>query len=370
MRFAHPEFLWSAALVVPALSLFLAWAWRKKQRAMSQFIQPRLLNTLLLHASPFRQKLRMVLLVLAVAFLLIALARPQWGFVWEEARQRGLDIVVALDTSKSMLAEDVAPNRLERAKLAALDLARLAKTDRLALVPFSGSAFLQCPLTMDNETFAENVRLLDTKIIPRDGTALPDAIETAMTVLTPDDRNEKALVIITDGENHEGDAVAAAHKAAKAGMRIFTVGVGTEAGEIIPVRDAKGRFDHHRDADGNVVKTRLARPLLEQVATEGDGFYLPLSGANSMEVLYHRGLEQMPKSELASRRLQRYHERYQWPLGLAIVLLLIEILIPERKPAGSTVSPTASDNRSRRELPLLPGEATTRKRVESEQAIS
>jgi Ca-activated chloride channel homolog len=278
-----------------------------------------------------RQKLRLTLVVLAAALLLVTLARPQWGFAWEEAKQRGLDIVVALDVSKSMLAEDVSPNRLERAKLAALDLTRFVRSDRLALVPFAGGAFLQCPLTLDYGNFSENVRSLDAKTIPRDGTALPEAIETALTVFPPEHQNEKALVIISDGENHEGDAIAAAQKAAKAGMRIFTIGVGTAGGELIPERDTQGRVSFHRDAEGNVVKTRLAKSLLEQIAKEGNGFYLPLQGANTMELLYRHGLEPMPKSDLSGLRLRRYHEHYAWPLALAIVFLLVEMFVPERK---------------------------------------
>ena len=352
MKFPQPVFLWLLAVVVPALTLFLIWSWRQRQRLLRQFINDRLLGGLVIGVNKRRRKLRLTFLVLAVALLLLALARPQWGYEWEEAKQRGLDIVVAFDISKSMLAEDVKPNRLERAKLAALDLAHVVESDRLALVPFAATAFLQCPLTFDSETFAQNVRMLDVNVIPVPGTALPDAIETAMSVLKAEEQNEKALVIISDGENHEGDAIAAAQKAAKAGMRIFTIGVGTTEGELIPEHDAKGRVEFHRDADGNVVKTRLAESLLQQIATAGNGFYLSLRGANVMDTLYRQGLQPMPKTELGSRRLQRYYERYQWPLGLAIVLLLIEMFIPERKPTASPASPAASVHVSRREVTL------------------
>jgi Ca-activated chloride channel family protein len=331
MRFVHRQFLWLLTLILPALIAFLIWSWRTRERLVAQFMTQRLLGSLIVGVSPLRRKIRLALLVLSVALLLVALARPQWGFEWEEAKQRGLDIVVALDTSKSMLAEDVKPNRLERAKLAALELGQLAKSDRLALLPFAGSAFLQCPLTSDSEIFAQNVRMLDTKTIPRDGTALPDAIETAMTVLKADESNVKTLVILTDGENHEGDPLAAAQTAARSGLRIFTIGIGTAEGELIPERDIKGRIEYHRDADGNVVKSHLAESLLQQVATEGNGFYMPLRGAKTMDTLYQEGLAPMPKSELSSRRVRRYHERYVWPLALAIVFLVIEMVLPERK---------------------------------------
>lgn len=354
MKFAQPHVLWALAVIVPALILFFIWAERARSRLMRQFIQERLLGALLSGLSPRRRRWRQVLVVLAVALLLVALARPQWGYEWEEAHQRGLDIVVALDTSKSMLAEDIKPNRLERAKLAALDLANLAQSDRLALVPFAATAFLQCPLTIANDIFAENVRLLNVSTMPVPGTALPDAIETAMTVLkSGEDQNEKALVIISDGENWEGDALAAAEKAAQAGMRIFTIGVGTTDGDLIPTRDTKGRVEFHRDADGNVVKTRLNETLLQQIASAGNGFYLPLAGANAMNTLYEKGLAPMPQSDLSTRRFRRYHEQYHWPLALAIVLLIAEMFLPERTSEKASSSRAVRDNRPESEAVTL-----------------
>src|SRR6266568_4627817 len=181
MHFAHPQMLWLLAVTVSLLTWFLWWAWRKKQSLVAQFVQSRLLAQLTIGVSPARQKFRLALMVFAVACAMLALARPQWGFDWEETKQRGLDIVVAIDTSKSMLAEDVAPNRLVRAKLAALDLMQQAKADRLGLVAFAGSAFLQCPLTIDDAAFRQSVDSLDVNIIPQGGTALAQAIETALT---------------------------------------------------------------------------------------------------------------------------------------------------------------------------------------------
>ena len=159
--------LWLLLVLPPALLAFFWWAWRTRQRLMTQFIQARLLSALTVGISARRQKIRLACLILAVVSLLLALARPQWGFDWEEVKQRGLDIVVAIDTSKSMLAEDIAPNRLARAKLAALDLMQQAKSDRLSLVAFAGSAFLQCPLTIDDAAFRQSVETLDVNVIPQ-----------------------------------------------------------------------------------------------------------------------------------------------------------------------------------------------------------
>src|SRR5438876_3186970 len=343
MHFAHPQMLWLLAVTVSLLTWFLWWAWRKRQSLVAQFVQSRLLAQLTIGVSPLRQKVRLALIVFAVACAMLALARPQWGFDWEEAKQRGLDIVVAIDTSRSMLAEDVQPNRLARAKFAALDLMREAKKDRLALVPFAGAAFLQCPLTLDEEAFRQSVEALEVGIIPVGGTALTEAIETALTAFKEGD-NFKILVLFTDGEDHDSGALAAAEKAAKAGLKVFTIGLGTANGELLRVTDEKGVVSYIKDEQGNVVKSRLNESLLQQIATATGGFYLPLRGANSMKTLYDKGLALLPKSEISERLIRRYHERYQWPLALALAALLAEQFLPERKRAAraETIVPGAN----------------------------
>jgi Ca-activated chloride channel family protein len=331
MTFANPHTLWLLLAIPPALLAFFWWAGRTRQRLLTQFIQARLLPALTVGISARRQKIRVGCLVLAVVCLILALARPQWGFDWQEMKQRGLDIVVAIDTSKSMLAEDIAPNRLARAKLAALELMQRARTDRLGLVAFAGSAFLQCPLTIDDAAFRQSVEALNVNIIPQGGTAIAEAIETALTAFKEGD-NYKVLVLFTDGEDHDSGALEAAEKAAKDGMRIFTIGVGTAEGELLRIKDAQGGSDYIRDEQGNVVKSHLNERLLQQIAgaTEG-GFYLPLRGAKAIDTLYDQGLAKLPKSQHQEKFVRQYHERYHWPLAVAIVLLLVEMLFPERK---------------------------------------
>src|SRR5438128_7422786 len=213
MLFGNSRMLWLAAIAVPLLAVFFWWSWRKRQQLTKQFVQARLLAQLTVGVSASRLKLRLVLLVLAVALLFVALARPMWSEATEEVRQHGLDIVVAIDTSRSMLAEDITPNRLERSKLAALDLMRLAKQDRLGLVAFAGTAFLQCPLTLDEEAFRQSVNALEVGIVPQGGTALAEAIETSLTAFKEEGENIKVLVLFTDGEDHEPGALEAAQKA-------------------------------------------------------------------------------------------------------------------------------------------------------------
>jgi len=332
MRFGHPQILWLLLLVPPALVLFFWWVMRSRQRLLAQFIQARLLSQLTVGVSPARRKMRFALVILAVALLILALARPQRGFDLEEIEQRGLDIVLAVDTSKSMLAEDIAPNRLERAKLAALELMQKAGTDRLGLVAFAGDGFLECPLTFDNTAFQQSVQALDVNTVSEGGTALAASINTALTAFKEKD-HYKVLVLLTDGEDNDSEAAAleAAQDAAKTGLNIFTIGIGTTTGDLIRVANANGNSDYVRDEQGDVVKSHLNEALLQQIASASGGFYLPLRGANTMDTLYERGLAPLPKSEGTEKLIRRYHEQFQWPLAAAMALLIAEMLLPERK---------------------------------------
>lgn len=341
MQFATPYLLWLLLVLPPALALFLWWASRTRQRLLAQFIQTRLLSALTVGVSPARRKIRFGGLLLSVALLIVALARPQYGFDLQKIERRGLDIVVAIDTSKSMLAEDIAPDRLERAKLATLDLMQRAKPDRLGLVAFAGDAFLECPLTYDNTAFQQCVQNLSVNTLPLGGTSLATAIQTAQAAFKEGD-HFKVLVLITDGEDNvnSGEALAAAQSAAKAGLKIFTIGIGTAEGTLLRVNDANGNSDYIRDPDGNVVKSHLNESLLRQIGSATGGFYLPLRGANTMEMLYDRGLAPLPKSEGEERLVRRYHEQYQWPLAMAVLLLLAEMLLPERKKSAVQSPPS------------------------------
>jgi Ca-activated chloride channel family protein len=333
MTFGYSSSAWATLVIVPSLILFLIWAWRRKQQLISQFVTSRLLANLTVGVSTARQKARLVMLATAVTLTWLALARPQWGFEWEEARSQGLDILVAIDTSKSMLASDITPTRLARAKLAVFDLMKIAKQDRLGLIAFAGSAFLQTPLTLDEEAFRQNVETLDTGIIPQGGTALADAIETARKAFETSGENHKVLVLFTDGEDQDTGALEAAERAAKEGMKIYTIGVGTAEGELIQVPNEQGQIGFLKDEQGNVVKSHLNEGLLQQIATAGGGFYLPLRGANPMETLYHHpnGLASLPKAESTSRLIKSYHDRFYWFLVPAIVVLIAEMFLPQRR---------------------------------------
>lgn len=340
MNFAHPRMLWLLLVLVPALSLFLWWSYRRKQALIRQFVQSRLLAQLTIGLSTKRLQIRSVLLVLSVIFLLLTLARPQWGFTWEETAQRGRDIIIAIDASKSMLAADLPPSRLQRAKYAALDLMKLARQDRFALVAFAGTAFLQCPLTMDDEAFRQSIDVLEPSILPQGGTAISQAIEAALTAFEKEEGdNHKIMVLFTDGEDHQEGISNAVKKAAELGLRIFTVGVGTPGGEVIRIPDQRGQLQFLRDEQGNVVKSRLNEALLKEIANQSAALYLPLQGANTMELLYEKGLKPLPTTEFAAKLVKRFREQYIWPLAIAILLLVFEVLIPDQNKSSRPASP-------------------------------
>lgn len=329
MSFANIRMLWFSALLLPLAAWFLWWSWRRKQELMRLFVSDRLLKGLLDSFSPERQRTKAILWLLGLAFLLLALSRPQWGYVWEETTQRGRDIIVAIDTSRSMLAEDMAPDRLTRAKLAALDLLRLAKTDRLGLIAFAGGAFLQCPLTMDDEVFRQNVNALNVGIIPQGGTAIGEAIDVALETFSNEEGdNHRVMVIFTDGEDHDSDVLKQAAKAKERNLKIFTVGVGTPAGQILKVVDDQGRATFIKDDAGNVVQSKLNEDLLRKAATEGGGFYLALRDADAMKVLFARGIQPLQAGDISNKMMRRLNERFYWPLSIAVLLLLIEAMLP------------------------------------------
>lgn len=331
MNFDQPFYLYLAGSLVPATALFLWWAWMQKQRAIGLFVRSRLLAQLTVGVSRRRQILKSTLAGVAVALLLVSLARPQWGMTEEEVRSRGLDIVVAIDTSKSMLAADLKPSRLERAKLAAQDLMGAAKNDRLGLVAFAGGAFLQCPLTIDDEAFRQTLLQIDTDIIPQGGTALAEAIDTSVAAFSKDSGSHRIVVLMTDGEDHEEGALEAADRAAKAGVRVFTIGIGSNQGEVLYTADPYGNKVFIKDSQGNAVKSRLNEDLLKRVAQKADGFYLPLQNSRTLSTLYERGLAPLPKREGSAKTMRRLKERFQWPLFLALAVLVLEVFIPDHR---------------------------------------
>jgi len=329
--FAVPVYLVLLVVLTPMVGLFLWWTWRMKQRAIAGFVRSRLLAQLTVGVSVWRQQIKRWTLAVAIALLLLSLARPLWGFIEEESRGSGLDIIVCFDVSRSMLATDLKPNRLQRAKLGSYDLARLTKGDRLGLVAFAGSAFLQCPLALDPEAFRQSVTALDTDIIPEAGTALADAIREARQAFNTESGASRAIVVLTDGEDHEPGALDAAKEAAKDGIKVYTLGLGSAEGELLRTSDPYGNPVFVRDESGNVVKSRLNEELLREVADAGGGFYLSMQDPQAMRTLYDRGLGLLPKGDFAGGKVRQARERFQWPLALVAAFLIFEFLLSEQR---------------------------------------
>ena len=297
-----------------------------------KLIHPRFRQRLTEGFSPWRRNLKRGLWVLAVLLLFVAVARPQMGYEWREVKRKGIDIVFAVDTSRSMLAEDLTPSRLERARLGIIDFVGRLEGDRVGLIPFAGSAFALCPLTLDYQAFRESLDVLDTDLIPRQGTDLASAIKEAERLFDENGNNHRVLVMLTDGEDLQGDVIDAAEAAAKKGMAIYTVGVGSPEGATIPLVLGNGRKDFVRDESGKVVKTTLDEATLEKIAEVTNGLYVRLGrGAEGLNTIYQEKLRMVPKSELNQRMERIPLERLEWPLGLAIGILLLEFFIGDRK---------------------------------------
>jgi len=331
MRFANLgaiHLLWFVVLLV----LFYFWAFKKRRAAMERFAQKDLITDLTSSLDKRNQKLKIILIILAVFLIVLSFLRPQWGFHWQEVKRKGLDIIIAVDTSKSMLASDVKPNRLERAKLAIKDFTRHLQGDRVGLIAFAGEAFLQCPLTVDYGGFLLSVDSLNVNIIPRGGTSISGAIKEAIRGYEGGLKKYKVLILITDGEDHEGNAEKAAEEAKKEGVKIFCIGIGTPEGELITLTDEKGNKTFLKDSQGNVVKTRLDETTLQKIALTTGGSYIR-SGATQfgLDLIYEEKLSKMEKRELESKLAKQFEERFQIPLGLAFLLLLGELFISERK---------------------------------------
>ncbi|MEE4243398.1 MAG: VWA domain-containing protein [Desulfopila sp.] len=330
MLFAEPLWIVAGLFFCIALHLINRHMQKRQQSALQNFAAKSLLAGLTRNVSTKKRQLKFLLLLAVFAAGFLALARPQYGHHWIDVKRRGIDILFAVDTSTSMQVEDIRPNRLERSKLAIQDFVKQLDGDRVGLLPFAGQAFLICPLTLDYSAFEESLQALDTSVIPSRGTNLASAIRKADTILH-NDANHKLLIIITDGENLQGDAVAAAEEAAAKDMTIFTVGVGTRQGELIPLGKG-GSEGFVKDENGKFVLSRLDEQVLEEIAAKTQGLYAPL-GANGegLQTIYREKLSLIPKEELAEKRHKIPIERFPWFIAAALLLLLVEYLIDDRK---------------------------------------
>lgn len=332
MRFATPEYL-HVLWLIPAFALIFWQAARARRRGADRFGERELVAKLSRSVSRWRQNAKIMMILLALTCLGLAVARPQIGTHAVPVKAEGIDLVFALDTSLSMLAEDIKPNRLTRAKHEMSALMDKLRGDRVGIVIFSGASFIQCPLTFDYSAAKMFLESVNTNSISVPGTALESAIRTALRAFENSPPNSaKVIVVLTDGESHDGNALKAAEDAEKAGVKIYAIGIGSEKGELIPLRDEQGNLSgYKKDRDGNVVMTKLDQLTLEKIAALTDGqFYHVSSGGIELEKIYGE-IANMAKTERETQLVMRYEEQYQYFVGAALLLLAAELLVSERK---------------------------------------
>ncbi|MFA6111120.1 MAG: VWA domain-containing protein [Candidatus Latescibacterota bacterium] len=327
MHFGYLASFW-LLLLLPLLGVFLVWAMAVRRRVLARFADPAMVTRLTRNLSPGRRYLKAALLWTGVLFLVLALTGPRFGARTVVTEQRGVDLVVALDVSRSMLAEDVKPSRLARARDQIGDLLDRLEDDRVGLVLFAGQAFVQCPLTTDHGAVRLFLDLADVTAVPSQGTAIGDAIRVATRCFDPEDREHRVLVLFSDGEDHVGNPVEAARAAAAEGVRILTVGLGTPTGELIPEPGPNGA-EYHKDRRGNYVKTRMDERTLEEVARVADGVYYrsTLAGRELDEL--RDQVSGMGQRSRGTTRFTQYEERFQVPLLIALLCFLAEAFLPD-----------------------------------------
>ena len=328
-RFANSEYLWGL-LVIPVLAVFFLWSRYMRRKALRRFGNKQIINELMPFASKSRPVFKFFLFMLALAFFIAGTARPQLGSKLRKIQREGVEIIIALDVSNSMLAQDIQPNRLERAKRAISRMIDRLKDDKIGLIVFAGDAYIQLPITTDYNSAKLFLEAVNTDIVPRQGTAMGAAIELAIRSFTPAEAANKAIIIITDGENHEDDPITAAREAVKNGIVVHSIGMGLPQGAPIPVTQ-NGQTDYMRDRDGKVVITRLDEQMLEQVAAAGNGIYVRANNAQvGLNTLFDE-INKLEKEELDTLVYSEYDDQFQYFFAIGILLLLLEFLILERK---------------------------------------
>lgn len=329
-RFEHREYL-LILLVIPVLTALYLVNLHRTRKKIRSFGDPELVSLLMPDLSQFRKNLKFLLLLGTLSLIIVALARPQFGSKLAEGKREGIEIIIALDVSSSMLANDVSPNRLERAKQELSRLLDRLDDDRIGLVVFAGDAYTQIPVTNDFLSAKMFLSGISTQMISRQGTAIAEAIELAMRSFNFESQAGKAIVIISDGENHEGGVSEAIRSATDKGVKIFTVGMGTSQGGRIPLDDNPYQVDYHRDSEGNFVVTRLNESMLMEIAAAGGGEYYrattPGMGMNNMLAK----LKALDKEETAFKVFTEYEEQFPALIWLALGILFLDLLILERR---------------------------------------
>ncbi len=328
-RLAHPQFLY-LLLLIPLLVMLFAYARRRKKKALESFGELPLVMRLLPEYSNSREILKFIIWGVAWILLVIGMADPQTGSKLEKMKRKGVDMVFALDVSNSMMAQDITPNRLERAKQAIIHLLGKLENDRVGLVIFAGKSYIQMPLTTDYSATRLFLSNINPGMIPVQGTAIGDAIETSVSGFGTT-KQSKAIIVITDGENHEDNAVEAATSAAAKGIRVYTIGIGLPEGAPIPVFSGGTQIGYKKDAAGITVITRINEPMLQDIARAGKGIYVQANNSQSGVQEVFDQINKLEKAEYNEAFFSDYEDRFQFFVLAALLLIVGEALIADRK---------------------------------------
>lgn len=325
-RFAEPEYLY-LLLVVPLLTLIFIFYSIRKRKNIAAFGDPVLLKDLMPNVSTVRPMVKFVMQMVVLTLLVVVLARPQFGTKAEQVKRQGIEVMIALDISNSMMATDVAPNRLAKSKQILSQLIDNMSNDKVGLVVFAGDAFTQLPITADYVSAKMFLSTISPKLIARQGTAIGTAIDLAIKSFNPKSQASKAIILITDGENHEDNAVEAARLAQKAGIMVHVIGMGRPEGAPIPI---DGTMSFWKDKDGNVVVSKLNEVMCNDIASAGKGIYVRADNTNTALRTISKELDQLAKTELTTTTFSNYNEQFQSFAIIALLLLLMDIFVLER----------------------------------------
>jgi len=328
-RLAHPQFLY-LLLLIPLLVLLFVYARRQKKKALAKFGDLNLIMRLIPEFSGSREILKFIIWSTAWMLIVIGMADPQTGSKLEKIKRKGVDMIFALDVSNSMLAQDITPNRLERAKQAIIHLLGKLENDRVGLVVFAGKSYIQMPLTTDYSATRLFLSDISPGIVPVQGTAIGEAIETSASAFG-NTKQSKAIVVITDGENFEDNAAEVAKTAADKGIRVYTIGIGLPEGAPIPVYSGKTQIGYKKDASGMTVITRINEPMLEEIAKAGKGMFVRANNSQSGVQEVFDQINKLEKAEYNEAFYSDYEDRFQFFILAALILIFSELLIANRK---------------------------------------
>jgi Ca-activated chloride channel family protein len=329
-RFEHPYYLY-VLLLIPILTVFFIFMRKARYRALLLFGESALVNRLMPAVSLIKHQLKFSILMMSMLLIIIALANPQWGLARQKAKKRTSDIMIALDISNSMLSDDIKPSRLDRARAFTLELLQALRGERIGTIIFAGNAYLQMPLTADYSAAAMFIKSANPDQAPTQGTAISEAIDLAeKSFKSNPNKTQKVLILISDGENHDDDALARARKARDKGMTVFALGVGTPEGGLIPYNFDK-RTDFKRDEKGEPIRTKLNEDMMRQLAVAGGGDYYNLANVSGIIPALKSKIDKMEKQESEQLMFDEYQTHFQWFAGIALLLILLEFMMPYRK---------------------------------------